>query len=73
MDGSVIAGYLSELDVKCTYEFRNGEAGVFLKTMPWQEFDLILLDHYKPLYPRDFYTIARRRLLSTDGYALLMT
>lgn len=70
VDGSVISGYLAELNLNQGYEFLTVDSDTYLKTLPRQEFDLILVDHFKPLYPRDFETIARRQILSADGYLL---
>jgi len=70
VDGAVIAGYLNEIGVNGQYKFETGDAGEFLQTLPHQPFDLILIDHYKPLYPRDFYTIASRQLTRDGGYVL---
>ena len=70
VDGGVISTYLEGHNVKCNCEFVKADSGSYLKKMPYRTYDLILIDHYKPLYLRDFYTIARRKLVSPDGYVL---
>ncbi len=70
VDGSVISGYLTGFNLNYGYEFVNMDAEAYLQSLSNQQFDLILVDHYKPLYPRDFETIVRRQILSYDGYIL---
>lgn len=69
VDGNVIASYLNSVGVTSRYRFVIGDAGRFLK-IPTQQFDLVLLDHEKRLYSREFLTIARQQLLSHEGYIL---
>jgi predicted O-methyltransferase YrrM len=69
VDGNVIAGYLSSLGITSRYQFATGDAGKLIRVST-REFDLVLLDHEKRLYPREFLTIARRQLLSREGYIL---
>jgi predicted O-methyltransferase YrrM len=70
VDGTTIARYLRDQGVTGGYEFAVGDAGQYLKELPHRQFDLILVDHYKPLYARELLTIIRRRLTSPEGYIL---
>ncbi len=68
VDGSAIAGYLKSQQVKGCYTFHTGDAGYFLETLDWQQFDLILIDHHKLLYPREFSILINRGMISSGGY-----
>ena len=68
--GKVIAQYLRDHDVIGCYEFVERDAGEFLARMPLQQFDLVLIDHSKSLYPREFRTLVRRGLVSPYGYTM---
>jgi len=71
VDGNVIEGFLRKNNIASgKYKFNKGDAHVFLKKLDAGQFDLILVDHYKPLYPREFLTIIKRQLLSPQGYIL---
>jgi predicted O-methyltransferase YrrM len=71
VDGGVIAGYLEHEGVKGTYEFAVGDAGEFLRKRATPDFDLVLIDHDKRLYPRELHTLLRRRLVSEEGCVLM--
>ncbi len=70
VDSSVIADYLRSYQVACQYTFYNGDAGKILPRLVPQGFDLILVDHHEPLYPREFYTIVSRGLIVSGGVVL---
>ncbi|MFQ5856386.1 MAG: class I SAM-dependent methyltransferase, partial [Anaerolineae bacterium] len=70
VDGKVIVQYLENQGVTGCYEFAVGDAGKFLARMPKEQFDLVLIDHDKSLYPREFRTLVRRELVSPDGCIL---
>lgn len=72
VNGRVIADYLSMQGVSRGYRFAVGDADVFLKGLPdSQPFDLILIDHYKPLYTRELSTVLDRGLLRPGGLIFL--
>lgn len=71
VDGSVITGYLEREGVKGKYEFAVGDAGEFLAKRAKSDFDLVLIDHDKRLYPREFRMLLRRGLVSEEGYVLM--
>lgn len=69
--GDVIASYLQESGVSTGYRFCWAEAGTFVAGLTGSTFDLVLLDHYKPLYPRELYGILSRRLVAPGGVVLI--
>jgi predicted O-methyltransferase YrrM len=70
VEAQVIAQYLRQQGVRDCYKFVAGDAGAFLARLPEQQFDLVLIDHYKPLYPRELRTLVRRGLVSPEGCIL---
>jgi len=66
----VIVNYLKLQKVTCDFNFHRGDAKEVLGRLAPQEFDLILVDHYKPLYFREFYEIASKGLIAPGGYIL---
>jgi predicted O-methyltransferase YrrM len=70
VDPQVIVDYLKLQNVTCDFNFHRGDAKEVLGRLAPQEFDLILVDHYKPLYFREFYEIASKRFLAPGGYIL---
>lgn len=72
VNGQVIEGYLKREGISHGYRFAVGDAGHFLETLPQKPpFDMILIDHYKPLYAREFHTVLKRGLLSDSGVVLM--
>ena len=69
--GEVIGAYLAECGVRSDYRFCTADAGRFVAGLRGQQFDLVLLDHYKPLYPRELFTILDRGLVSPGGVILI--
>lgn len=71
VSGDVIARYLDGVGTRPSYAFHTGDAGAFLRSLADRQFDMILIDHFKPLYPREFHTVVTRGLLSDGGVVLL--
>ena len=71
IDGTVIARYLEEQGVTAGYEFLVGDARECLAKLRGREFDLILVDHHKPLYPRELRAIVRGGFVSAHGSILV--
>jgi len=69
--GDLIAAYLKSEGITSVYRFLQTDAQSFLSKSQVEEFDLILIDHFKPLYPEDLLTTVRNGLLSPYG-AILM-
>jgi predicted O-methyltransferase YrrM len=69
--GDVIARFLRAQGVKDGFEFVTGDAGQVLRRFPPRPFDLVLIDHYKPLYPRELLAVARRGFVGADGVVVL--
>lgn len=67
--GDIIQKYLESEQVTGAYTFHVSDSHAFLRRLSGQ-FDLILIDHYKPLYPREFYTLIKRQLIAPDGVVL---
>jgi predicted O-methyltransferase YrrM len=63
----LIADYLATRGITQTLQFIESDSTTGLRTLQPNSFDLILLDHYKPKYPRDLYEVCMRDLLSDDG------
>jgi len=53
------------------YEFIQGDSTRFLKTLAPASIDLVLLDHFKPLYERDLLVLCRRGVIKAGGVVLL--
>jgi predicted O-methyltransferase YrrM len=53
------------------YEFIQLDSTRFLKTVPPASIDLVLLDHFKPLYERDLLVLCRRGIVKSGGVVLL--
>ena len=70
VDGSTIARFLRDQGITEGYDFAAGDAGQYLRKLSHRQFDLILVDHYKPLYARELLIILRHRLISPGGYIL---
>lgn len=70
VNGDVIARFLQDQGVTAHYSFAVGDAQRFLRRLPPRPFDLVLIDHYKPLYPHGFLTILQRHLVRPGGYVL---
>ena len=68
--GATIEGYLRQQGVDADYRFLTGDAGTMLHRLAGKQFDVILIDHFKPLYPREFRTILRLGLASADAHVL---
>jgi predicted O-methyltransferase YrrM len=67
----VIAGYFSQHGVTRNLRFIESDSTAALRGLPGESFDLILLDHYKPKYPLDFFHVCARGLISGDGAIVL--
>jgi hypothetical protein len=67
---STIIGYLKQQKVKGEFNFHHGDVKDILSKLTPQKFDLILVDHSKPFYSREFYTIASKGLIAPGGYIL---
>lgn len=67
----ILDNYLKSYQVMGKYTFYWGDAKEILKGLKHQKFDLILLDHAKQFYAREFYTLISKDMLSLDGYILL--
>ena len=70
VSGPVIERYLREREIPGSYRFLTGDALAVLRTLRGQQFDLLLVDHYKPLYPREFRAILALGLASDSAYVL---
>jgi hypothetical protein len=70
VDPLVITDYLKLQQITCDFSFRHGDAKEVLSRLAPQEFDLILVDHYKPFYFREFYEIASKGWIAPGGYIL---
>ena len=66
-----IADYLTLRGVTRGLRFVEGDSGPVVQTASSHAYDLILIDHFKPRYPIDFYAICSRDLLSEDGSIVL--
>jgi CheY-like chemotaxis protein len=66
----VIAEYLRSEGITEVYQFLQADADQFLRSYTGAPFDLVLIDHAKPLYPRECRTLLRRHMLSPRGYML---
>jgi hypothetical protein len=53
------------------YEFIQSDSTGFLKTMAPGSVDLVLLDHFKPLYERDLLLLCQRSIVKAGGVILL--
>jgi hypothetical protein len=67
---STIVGYLKQQKVKGEFYFHYGDVKDILTRLAPQRFDMILVDHSKPFYSREFYTIASKGLIAPGGYIL---
>lgn len=66
-----IEGYLASKNLnKTAYRFLQGDANAFLLAQR-EPYDLILIDHLKPLYARELRTILKRKLIKPDGVILV--
>jgi len=71
VNGDVLAAYLRSQGVKSGFEFLQEDACHYLYRHRSSRFDLILIDHYKPFYPRELLAIVQHGLLAKDGHILL--
>jgi len=71
VSGPVLARYLEREGVRRGYEFAVGDAGEFVAKRATPDFDLVLIDHDKRLYPRELRTLLRRGLVSGTGCVLM--
>jgi len=69
--GDVIAAYLKSHGIASGFQFVETDAYEFLSQNRHGRFDLVLIDHYKPLYPRDLLAVVRAGLVSPQGVILL--
>jgi predicted O-methyltransferase YrrM len=69
--GGIIADYLKTKGVTSGFQFVESDASKFLSRTPSGRFDLVLIDHYKPLYPRDLLAVIARDRVSPQGIILL--
>jgi hypothetical protein len=53
------------------YEFIQSDSTRFLKTLAPSSIDLVLLDHFKPLYERDLLVLCRRGVVKAGGVIFL--
>jgi len=67
----LVAGYLALHGVTENVEFFEGDSARVLAQVRPDSFDLILIDHYKPKYPLDLFTVCERGLLSQNGRIVL--
>ena len=67
---STIVGYLKQQKVKGEFYFHYGDVKDILTRLTPQKFDLILVDHSKPFYSREFYTISCNGFIAPGGYIL---
>jgi SAM-dependent methyltransferase len=72
VETDVVRDFLAEAntDRRQNFEFRQISAGRFLMHCR-EQFDLILIDHVKKLYPRTLLLIFARRLVAPEGVILL--
>lgn len=71
VEKNVICKFLEDSNVQQNiYAFYKGDAHTFLYNLTKVQFDVILVDHYKPLYLREFYGIVKNDLLDPEGYIL---
>lgn len=69
--GEVIAAYLKSHGITSGVQFVETDAHEFLSQDHHVRFDLVLIDHYKPLYPRDLLAVVRAGLVNPGGVILL--
>ncbi|MDO8793176.1 MAG: class I SAM-dependent methyltransferase [Vicinamibacterales bacterium] len=67
---SVIDAFLRARGVATGVAFVESDGAAFLASAAPGSFDVILLDHYKPLYPGSLLEICVRRLLAPGGLVL---
>jgi hypothetical protein len=66
-----IEGFLRPRVTSGCYEFIQSDSTRFLKTLAPASVDLVLLDHFKPLYERDLLVLCRRGIVKPGGVILL--
>ncbi|MDP2382644.1 MAG: class I SAM-dependent methyltransferase [Nitrospirota bacterium] len=69
--GGIIADYLKTQGVTSGFQFIESDASKFLSRKHSGQFDLILIDHYKPLYPRELLAVFASDRLGPQGVVLL--
>jgi hypothetical protein len=68
VDKSIIEKYLDRNGIpREKYSFYRRDASKGLGKLEKKQFDLVLIDHYKPLYLREFYKILKTKLLAPEG------
>jgi methyltransferase family protein len=67
----VIEGFLRPRVTPGCYEFIQNDSTRFLKTLAPASVDLVLLDHFKPLYERDLLVLCERGIVKPGGVILL--
>lgn len=70
VSAATIEQYLSLRGAIKRYAFHEGDASVCLKKLRGSSFDLILIDHYKPLYPRELSILLGNGMLAEGGCIL---
>jgi len=67
----LMEGYLRSQGIDDGYVFAGGEAAVEMAKLAGMRFDLVLIDHYKPLYARELFSLLSQELLAETAYILL--
>jgi hypothetical protein len=68
---AAIEGFLRPRVTPGCYEFIQSDSTRFLKTLAPASADLVLLDHFKPLYERDLLVLCERGIVKPGGVILL--
>ncbi|MBM3779079.1 MAG: hypothetical protein FJW23_12745 [Acidimicrobiia bacterium] len=68
---ALLQAFLQERGIVAPVRFVHSDAGAFLSGAGPDSFDLILLDHDKPCYPRDLHLVLSRNLLRAGGVVLI--
>lgn len=71
VDATLIEAYLRSRGATQGVRFIVEDADRALVALDAEPFDLILIDHHKPLYSRDLATVLSRGLLKPGGFLLL--
>jgi SAM-dependent methyltransferase len=68
---AVIEAFLRPRVASECWEFIQSDSTTFLKTLAPGSVDLVLLDHFKPLYERDLLVLCRQGIVKPGGVILL--